>query len=498
MLFADRHLGGGIFDANDGGVLREFRGRGKGYSIAFSPDGQRLACVRSNSRDVELLEIESGQRLGLLPHAASVTCIAWSPNGRSVVCACTDGLAYVWDTETVEQRLRLEGHDWTVAVCAFNSAGNLIATTSYDDTTRLWDADTGRLLLTIPAGIYQLQFAPDDRHLSFVPTTGRNAWLALRTGNALTTWAPPQRMGGIHWLSFSADGRWLATLSEAELYIWDYHRRRLVYREPVREGRRVLFSPREAKLLVVARKGVYLRGYTTNELSEDQLSPGEMSVLATNFGWVNATFSADGAWIALANNSTKEATVLRSDGRGTPIVLGPHAGVSTVALSPDGRTLAKSPFIGPPVHVWDVPSRRLIKELATGPKCDANFSPDGRWLLTVGDRAQLWDATSWTEVRRPDLDQHTINAGHGAFSPDGRWIAVTDKNRIMHLLQFPECRRVGVLEGPNQPGIFGMQFNPARDELAAICSYGPIQVWDLAEVRRSLMELDLGLPAFQR
>jgi WD40 repeat protein len=101
----------------------------------------------------------------------------------------------------------------------------------------------------------------------------------------------------------------------------------------------------------------------------------------------------------------------------------------TVALSPDGRTLAVG-GLPPIVRLVDVRTGKLLHELDTagGGAFSLEFSPDGQTLAVSGFEAaaSLWDVATGTQIgprltagsRRALLD----------LSPDGRRLLMTLSN----------------------------------------------------------------------
>jgi WD40 repeat protein len=133
------------------------RGHSDGVtSVAFSPDGKRLA---SGSYDgtVKLWD------LSLLPHdlttlryAAPVTlrghtdcvqCVTFAPDGKRLASAASDYTVRLWRVDSAHpyEVAALRGHSDKVHAVAFSRNGTRLASGGKDRTVVVWDAVEGQI-----------------------------------------------------------------------------------------------------------------------------------------------------------------------------------------------------------------------------------------------------------------------------------------------------------------------------------------------------------------
>ena len=232
-----------LWDTGTGNKRFELRHNGPVTGIAFNPDGQTIATT-SRDKTLRIWETETGQQRWEGQHEGAVTGISFSPDGEQML-SISDGLdVIVWESETGEELFELPTQE-KVALAQFSpdTDAPLIAIVEGNQLISLWNwetqhrftfdhtfanvfgfSDDGRYFAT--AGrqgnmkvwdILDLEIIADEQ--PGVPAGDGTEWQVYSLEDPLVTFS---HEGAVNAISFSADGRFMATAStDRSARLWD-------------------------------------------------------------------------------------------------------------------------------------------------------------------------------------------------------------------------------------------------------------------------------------
>jgi len=446
-----------LWDVASGREILTFKGHSNNnevHSVAFSPDGKRLASASvdfNRISELKMWDVASGNEIWTLQTGPAWR-VAFSPDGKLLAVAGGVkarkgkgpglGTVTLWDAASRRQVLTLEGHTDIVNDVAFSPDGRRLASASSDKTVKLWELASGKEYLTFKGhtdAVRSVAFSPDGKRLA---TASRDQtvklWDADSDKELLTL---PGHKGWVTSVVFSSDGKRLASASwDQTVKLWD------------------AASGRELQTL---------KGHT--------------SVLDS------VAFSPDGKRLATAS---QDKTVKLWNAAGVQqapgLTLRGHGGkVNAVAFSPDGKRLA-SGSEDHTVKLWDAVSGKDLMTLEghAGRVNSVAFSPDGKHLASaggVGDKqpgeVKLWDAASGKELLA--FQGHQLGVKSVAFSPDGKHMVTASRDQTLKLWDAASGKDLLTFRGHTRD-IFGMAFSSDGKRLASAAFDSTVKVWDAA------------------
>ncbi|CAN96155.1 Protein kinase [Sorangium cellulosum So ce56] len=414
----------------------------------------------------------------VLRHSSRISSVAWSPDGARIATACDDRAARVWRADGTGEPLVLRGHDETVYSVAWSPDGKHIATASSDKTARVWNADgTGEpIVLRGHRDVIQLvAYSPDSRRIL---TASRDE--TARVWNADGTGEPIVLRGHRGWVAagaWSPDGRHIVTASwdnTARVWNADGTGEPLVFN--IEQGGDVYWaawSP-DGKRIVTASEDGRARVWNADGTGEPiVLSPHGLLRLSTTY-LLSTTFSPDGRRI-LATDWDKKVWLWNADGTGDPVVLHGHQNVVFVAAwSPDGRHIASGSWDGT-ARVWsaDLQSSPPVIGDHEAAVAAAAWSPDGRRIVTASEdrtvRVRNADGTGTPLILRG----HEGRIFSATWSPDGKHIVTTSEDYTVRVWSADGTGTPLILRGHHERVNFaawspdGRRIVSASDDLTA-------------------------------
>jgi eukaryotic-like serine/threonine-protein kinase len=427
---------------------------GRGQLLAFAPDGKTVvAALNSRSApepfSVGVWDAGSGRRVTTLPeepgrveHASAITGLAFAPDGQTLASSSWDHSVRLWDMATRQCRAAFRGSLAEVWAITFSPDGQSVVSGGKDGQVLAWPVHPKRKATSIPGDWIPLGFSGDGSKLA-----------AYHTGGALsffdpTTLEPTARMemqasprlnpfGGGPPVAVSTD---LTRVAEARrdgtLALWHPDHRAAKAEE--------LSVPRETESLALSPSGrVVLAGGYRHPLEWFEPERGKEPVLTLEGD--RALFSGDGESIAEFTRDRRVRIWTTSAREVRQVLQIPASPGFCSALSWDGALLATTSDIRDPsnvIFIWDT---RAGKLLATGighkqAISSVAFSPDGRTLASSSGDGTLkfWNIPTGTEML--SLAQIGSTQRNLLFSPDGRWLAMrssSNEGSELRLLEAP-------------------------------------------------------------
>lgn len=440
----------------DGGDTPRSGERGYGEHGDEAKPDQFLVVGRSAPDRVDVLDIGTREIKQTLTAPGALTLLLRSWSGGLVgTCRMASGYAF-WDLVNSQPFGNVERPAYMLDV---SPQGDLIAFADQSEDTELRDTRTGQRGLRLNGRLVGFDMTGE---LLALQTTYRVSLYRVHRSEQVRRLRPPGQTaaGGIYNVAFSGDSRKMAVSSPGGARLYEVASGQWIDTVSNLAATNVAFVGSVAETqndLLISGVGVPLQRWRKVgdrwEQFERQYSVAE-PIRPTSFnGNGFLSVSRDGQVVARCQFSD-EAIVWREASPFTR--LGPHLGMSRIAVSPDGKTCVTGTHNGAELFLWETTTgERLRNVWPNVSAASAVFSSDGRWLLaSAGREFRLFETTDWKSVWQHAREDGSDAPAPIAFRPDRPQFAIGHNQSTMRLYSIDVSRAETDLQGQGKISLY--------------------------------------------
>lgn len=506
-------------------------------SLAVSADGSKVALGYVTGQ-IELRDSVDLELIAPLSrHIQLIQSVAFSPDGTQLASASDDEFVLLWDVAAVgaEPIVVCQHPVRALGVC-FSPDGRLLATSGAGAEIVVFSLPECEPVITKRNGHgfeyrHPIAFMDQGRRLVSVAT---NICIWDTTDWELTGRLEGRKNRGTS-IAVSPDSRLLAIADIGPITLVNIENQRTAtFRADTRGGEEtpICFTP-DGTTLTSGYPDGSVRSWKAEVWSDLHRSTGTAWVTKVDFarstgslfvsrgqltgthrvGTLHRVDLATGQWIPVLHEPTPFGTVgvrptdpelyavsvdadgefsiqLCTDHDGVLAEMSGHPGIILeMEFSPDGKLLVASsvhtdPDTRPAVSIWDVARRRLIARHDDIDPAGVDFSPDGRFLVVVGETldeesqrigcARIYDLASHTMLRQLACERKGFSTG---FSPDGRFLAVGSTSGTLQVWDTKRWETILSVRGSGDPSVT-LAFSIDGRTLAVAAMDQTVRLWE--------------------
>lgn len=454
-------------------------------AVSFGPRGDVIATAGEDG-NVTLWRASDYTRIGVLPAGTIVSGLTFSPDGTQIAAACSDHDVRVWHlARPGAAPLVLRGHTAPVRAAAFSPDSKSLASASDDGTVLLWDARTGTPQGELRGGtseIDSLSFNPSGTLLASGGTDHAVRIWDVSTLSQETTLT--ESASAVTGVAFGPDGRTIAdTDSGGTISLWDVTPPPPPGTAPTAA---IAMPDRRDGTIATAGEGPDVALWKPGQNTSYALIHPAAALAAPGGRTPSIALSPDGATVAAISLPGNQAELWNTLTRRLIRILSAPSSLTVAAYDPAATipVIAAGGSDGD-VFLWTTGGSSLPQRVGGLPSqvTAVTFRADGN-LLAAGSQDGSLEVASrnaagrWTPLQGPLNLAASVEALD--FSPDGRVLATASAGGVIQLRSITGAGQTTRLTTLNTPaaGVVSVAFSDGGT-LAASFDDGSIRLWDV-------------------
>lgn len=450
-------------------------------STAFSHDGSKIVSA-SIDKTIKIWDTKSLKEIFTINgHTGPVRTAYYSSDDKYILSSSNDSTARLWNAKTHKEIRRFEGHEAIIQSARFNSRNDKIVTSSNDGTVRVWDVKSGRLIQTLidPSNkkIYYSDacFSPDGENVYASAHDGTIKKWKWETGELNKVYYG--HTSGVYSISCTSDGTTLVSSGEKNIIIWNSETGDIIKKLN-------LHSTTIYGVDISTNDSLIVSGSPDGRViiwKDLQAIPQEKVVLQFTHGEVmKVKYSIDGNRMACGFEDGTVSILDVNNNTEIKTLCGHMDRVTSIDYAPDGNSIASASIDGS-VIIWDNNAGKILHRISghLSMVTSVCYSPDGTQLASSSfdGTIRLWDMETGLEIRRfgiPGIIPNSV-----VFHPDGKIIYASYSDGIVRAWNIATGRLCNNIHSDSR-FLNGIDLSPDGTR-AVLAASNPYRVlWDIS------------------